>query len=157
MKRFVSVVLWALLVAAGCEEGEILPPTIMVDVSPVNVGVRWVAEDVNPIHFDLQLYNTGDETLILESVDYRGDTNCAFTFEGPDTLELIGQESAFIRGWYNPTVVDNDRIAMEVLSNADNYPEMVVPICGRGVPEGTTFARPAFCDIPPEDQPDCPG
>ncbi len=156
MKRLLTVVLFALLAAAGCEEGEVLPPTIMIDVSPVNVGVRWVSEDVNPIHFDLQLYNTGDETLVFDAVEFRGDTNCAFTFEGPDVDELIGQESAFIRGWYDPTVIGTDQIAMEVLSNATNYPEMVVPICGRGVEEGTVLVRPAVCELPPDDQLDCP-
>ncbi len=150
----ISVALLGLLVV-GCDEGA-GPPEIAIDVSPVDVGPRSVDPDVSPLHFDLQLYNGGGDVLAISSVTYRGDVNCAFTFEGPDRTELGPEESAFIRGWYKPEVVDLDHIAMEVVSNADNFPLLVVPICGKGVEPGTLIVRPYECVVPEPDQPDCP-
>jgi len=131
------------------------PPEIMIDISPVNVGIRSIDPELDPLHFDLQLTNRGDKTLSIESVTFRGDTNCAFTFDGPDYFDLGYEDTAFIRGWYQPTVAGEDQLAMEVVSNAENYPTLVVPICGKGVEPGTTDVEPATCEVPPEDQADC--
>jgi hypothetical protein len=149
-----SLALLGLFVTA-CDESA-GPAEIWIDVSPVDVGPRVVADDVSPLHFDLQLYNGGGDVLSISSVNYRGDVNCAFTFEGPDRTELGPEESAFIRGWYKPEVVDLDHIAMDVVSNADNYPLLVVPICGKGIEPGTMAVRPYECVVPEPDQPDCP-
>jgi hypothetical protein len=152
MKRVIVALLF--LVCAGCED-ELKPASIWIDVSPVNLGVHSTAEDAGPYHFDLQLINIGEEKLVLESVEYRGDQNCAFTFEGPDVWEMNANQSSFVRGWYEPTVPAEDQIAMTVMSNADNYPELIVPICGLAVPPETEDAVPIECQVPPDDQPNC--
>jgi hypothetical protein len=142
------------VVCAGCEE-EPTPPEIGIDVSPVNLGIHSTEADGGPYQFDLQLTNNGEENLVLESVTYRGDQYCSFTFEGPDVWEMSESESAFIRGWYDPTNPGEDQIAMEVVSNASNFPTLVVPICGKAVPPGTADAGVLECEVPPTGQADC--
>jgi hypothetical protein len=152
MKRIASLL--ALLLCIGCVE-ELSPPEIMIDISPVNVGIREISPDTDLYHFDLQLYNLGDKELRIDSVDYRGDQFCSFTFEGPDVWEMGKNESAFIRGWYDPVAPGEDHISMEIVSNADNYPLFVVPICGKAVPAGTTEAEFPVCQIPPAEPANC--
>jgi len=150
-----AVLSFLFVACAGCE-AQLEPPEIGIDISPVNLGIHSIAADAGLYHFDLQLTNNGEETLVLESVSYRGDQNCSFTFEGPDTMELSENESSFVRGWYEPTISGEDQIAMEVLSNASNFPKLVVPICGKAVPPGTEDAGMPVCQVPPQEQPDCP-
>jgi hypothetical protein len=152
MRRVALALVFATLV--GCDD-ELEPPKIDIDISPVNVGIHSTSPDAGTYHFDLQLINIGEETLVIQSVDYRGDQNCAFTFDGPDLLEMGENESSFVRGWYDPVVEGEDQIAMDVVSNAVNYPTMVVPICGKAVPPGTEDAGMPVCQVPPADQPDC--
>jgi hypothetical protein len=152
MRRIVAA--FALLACAGCED-ELTGPEIFIDISPVNLGVHAVAPDAGAYDFDLQLTNRGDRKLVLSSVDYRGDQNCAFTFQGPDLWEMGKDESAFIRGFYEPAIAGEDQIAMEVVSNADNFPNLIVPICALAVPAGTQDAGPPVCEVPLASQPDC--
>jgi len=141
-----------LLACVGCTG---TPPQISIDVSPVNVGIRSIDPELEPRHFDLQFTNRGEQTLIIESVTWRGDQNCAFDFEGPDVTELGEDDAAFVRGYYKPTVAAEDQIAMEVVSNSEEHSTLIVPICGKGVEPGTTDAEPPVCQVPPGDQPDC--
>jgi len=144
------------MLVVACAACTATPPQISVDVSPVNVGVRSIDPDLDPRHFDLQFTNRGEQTLIIESVTWRGDQNCAFDFEGPDVSELGEDDAAFLRGFYKPTVVGEDQIAMEVVSNSEEHATLIVPICGKGVEPGTVDAEPPVCQVPPDDQPDCP-
>ena len=137
----------------GCDTSS--PPEIGIDISPVNVGIRSTDPDLPPLHFDLQLYNRGEEVLVISSLEVRGDENCAFAFEGPDRSELGYGESAFIRGWYQPMVAAEDHIALYITSNSHVDPVLVVPVCGKGVPPGTEEATDPVCVVPAADQPDC--
>ena len=149
------VVTGILALLPACQGEESTPPEIVVDVNPVYVGIRSITAD-EPIGFDLQIYNRGSETLKLNMLEVRGDQNCAFTFQGPDIEQLVKDQSAFVRGWYKPTVVAVDQIALYIRSNAPRSP-LIVPVCGRGVLDGTTDAvEPPKCVIPPDSQPDCP-
>ncbi|MDJ0764028.1 MAG: hypothetical protein QNJ97_13685 [Myxococcota bacterium] len=154
MKKY--VVLFALLIMAACEEDALSPPEIWIDLSPVNLDVRVVDPELGPRTFDLQLTNRGEETLKIESMVVRGDQNCAFSFDGPDTLVMGENGSAFIRGYYNPIVTGEDQIALEVNSNAHNFATLVVPVCGKAVPLGTTEPiDPPICQVPPPGQSNC--
>ncbi len=144
-----------LLAMLACEE-EKTPPEIWIDISPVNVGVRSTSPDAGSLHFDLQITNRGDELLVIDSLESHGDQNCHFTFDGPDKTELGDEESAFIRGWYQPVIPAGDQMALLIHSNASNVDPLVVPICGRGLNEGDPFRKPPMCVVPPDDQPDCP-
>lgn len=149
------ILLLGLLPLLACEEGNI-PAEIWIDISPVNVGVRSTSPDAGSLHFDLQITNRGDEILAIERLESSGDQNCHFTFDGPDKSDLGKEESAFIRGWYQPVIPAGDQIALLVYSNADNVNPLVVPICGRGINEGDPFRKAPLCIVPPEEQEDCP-
>jgi hypothetical protein len=157
------VVLSLLFVACvGCEE-ELAPPEIGMDIPMTeageyvaNLGIHVVDSDAGPYEFNLQLVNKGEEKLVIESVSYRGDQNCSLALEGPDVMEMGENESAFLHGSYDPTILGEDQIAMEVVSNASNYPRLVVPICGKAVLPGTEDAGMPECQVPPQEQPDCP-
>ena len=97
-----SVALIAVIAGVACDD-DLLPPEIWIDISPVYVGKWSTAEDAGPNDFDLQLTNRGEDTLKIEQLLIKGDENCAFKFKGPDINELNENESAFIRGWYQPT------------------------------------------------------
>ena len=138
----------------ACEE-DASEPEIWLDISPVYVGIRSL--DAGPYHFDLQFTNRGQSVLEISGYEVRGDRNCAFSFEGPDISEVGKDESAFIRGWYEPVVAAEDQIALMLNSNCHINPRLIVPICGRGVLPGTLDAGPPpACNVPPSDQPDCP-
>lgn len=143
----------AAVLLAGCASD---PPEISIDVSPINVGVWSTDPSAEARRFDFQLINEGGGVLSIESVSFRGDQNCAFTFEGPDYTELGEGDAGFVRGWYAPTVEGEDHIAMDVVSNAENYPTFTVAICGKAVALGSQDTTPIeACQDPPSDQPDC--
>jgi hypothetical protein len=151
MKRLMACVL---LAACGGQE-ETGPAQITVDWSPVTLGVHGLPQK-EEFHFDMQFTNIGGELLTLESVTVKGDSRCAFTFEGPDITEIAATESAFIRGFYAPTSEGEDQIAIEVVSNAKDYPDFVVSICGAAVPSaGLDGAEEPVCQGPAESAANC--
>lgn len=147
----------SLIAMAACSDGdsESTPPSIHVDVNVMNLAVRTTNPDLEPLHFDLQIYNRGDEVLVIENVRDHGDDNDAFTISGPDITELQKNESAFIRGWYSPSVVGDDTINLEIRSNDPCRTLLTVPVCGRAVAPGTTdVIEPPSCEAP-ADPSDC--
>lgn len=143
---------WVGMWLPGCGQA---PPEIWIDVSPVNVGIRSTDPDLGALHFDVQLYNRGEETLVIETVAVRGDQRCAFDWQGPDVLELPQDGSAFIRGFYKPLEEGEDQVALIIVSNSSVNDPLVVPVCGKGVAPGVESAEGVACQLPPEDQPDC--
>lgn len=141
------------LVGLGCSPAT--EPEITIDVSPVFVGDRLVDEAAPPFEFDLQLGNDGEKNLVIESAELRHDQNCAFDMVGPDITELVPGDAAFIQASYLPTVVAEDQIILVITSNAENFPEFIVPICGRGVATLDDTLPPLACEVPPDSQPDC--
>ena len=157
MKRMLIALVVLGLSGAACEE-EIAPPEIYLEVSPVNCGPRSTAADLSAYDFDIMLYNVGEETLLISEVVERGDSNCAFEFEGPDLLKLGENQATFIRGRYKPTVEGDDQIALEISSNSQVHDPLIIPVCGRGIAPGKEDDGPPLqCNVPPQDQPGCPG
>jgi hypothetical protein len=173
MKTRMLLVASLLLVHCNGEE-TLSPPKITIDLSPVWVGERSVAEEAPGKEFNLLVQNEGEEKLIISSAKLKGDQNCAFTKEGPDKKELGGNDSAFIRLVYKPTVRGEDNVKLIIQSNSEEFPRLVVPICGRGLlPEEITVDTDTedtdnedtdnaenndedhICNAPPDDQPDC--
>ena len=166
MKKALWSVVFLLLVGCGERDDASDPPQISVDVSPVWVGVRSIAEEATPKTFDLQIRNIGEQTLEISDVSVRADQHCAFTWEGPDITSVKAHDAAFIRMEYEPTVRGDDAIALTIESNSDTYETLIIPICGRGALQeeidrmneadgGTTDDEEPICDVPPEDQDDC--
>ena len=143
MKRLMGF----LLLAACSGEEASGPAQITVDWSPVTLGVVGLPQK-DEFHFDMQFTNIGGELLTLESVTVKGDYRCSFEFDGPDVTEVATTESMFIRGYYAPPSEGVDQISIEVRSNAKDYPDFVVSICGAAVPTG---------EVKGTDEPVCQG
>jgi hypothetical protein len=143
------------LVFSGCE-AELDPPEITVDLSPVYMGVRMVDPSAEPLVFNLMISNRGEEELKIESLTKVGDQNCAFEVKGPDLMTLGEDESSFVNVRYQPIAVATDQVALEIKSNAHEYPLLIVPICGVAVQSDPEPADEInSCNIPPPDQPGC--
>jgi hypothetical protein len=155
MRRAVLSLLF--VACAGCE-AELEPPEILPDINPVYIPSLTSDPTAEPYTFDLQLTNNGEETLVIESVTYRGDQNCAFTMETEDPAlwEIDQNGSTFVRWYYDRTFPHQDQIEMDVVSNASNYPTLQIAICGEVFsPTEPTDAGVETCLLPPADQPDC--
>lgn len=83
----------------------------------------------------LILWNGGLEKLFISSVQLTGDRE--FTMEGPQKLELAGKERTFIRFIFAPTQVKTYSATLTIVSNAENAPQKVIGISGRGVSPST--------------------
>ncbi len=138
---------------AACEEESLSPPEIRPDLSPIPVGTHYT--DADPYVFNLMIQNRGEQTLVISSVVARGDQNCAFTWEGPAEAELEYNDSTFIKGTYDPSVAGEDQVALEITSNAENFPLLEIPVCGKAVAPGDDMGEDITCDLPPSDQEDC--
>ncbi len=152
-KLLLIVVVFACL--AACEEEGLSPPEITIDLSPVPVGTHFT-DAASPYVFNLMIQNRGEQTLVISSVVARGDQNCAFTWEGPGETELEYNESTFVQGTYDPSVADEDQVALEITSNSEKFPLMEIPVCGKAVAPGDDKGEDITCQLPPSDQPDCP-
>lgn len=144
------------LFLAGCEEAGPDEPQIFVDANPVILGRRLVDPDATARQFSLQFVNRGVEALQIDDVQIVGDARCSFAFLGPDVTEVAQDGAMFMRGEYLPTEVGDDQIAVVVYSNASNFPELVVPVCGVGVASLDDPETEIVCEAPPEAQADCP-
>jgi hypothetical protein len=159
-RRSLTAIFFAVpLLAATCDE-ELAPPQIGLDVSPVICQYWPTGPDQGPYVFNIQLYNRGEATLVIDKIVVKGDQYCSFEFEGPDTKEMSEDESAYIRGYYHPALgydIQIDQISLEVHSNSEEHGVLIIPVCGKGIPPGTEDPGPPIsCNVPPSSQPDCP-
>jgi hypothetical protein len=159
MKKIWCVAAWMVLV--GCQEDDVLePPMIEAVPASINLGT-WPIGAEQPVQFDVQIRNIGEQRLELEGAMLRHDQNCSFQFMGPDLDKVIRKQAAFIRVWYTPQVRGADRVALHVKSNSVENEILEIPICARGeLPEemtdgGVGGASSGGCEAPPKDQPDC--
>ncbi len=79
----------------------------------------------------LQIENGGLNLLVLQQPQLVGDA--AFTLEGPETLEIKGKKSTFLRIVFAPTQAKDYKATLVILSNAENAPFKEIPITGRGI------------------------
>ena len=152
MKTKISIVL-LILFGLACEE-EYSPPSIYTQLSPLFLDDHSIGEVYD---FDILITNRGDEVLKIERIEVKGDETCAFKFEGPDINELGKDQYGFIRGFYQPQVQGYHQIALHVISNAEDYPDFIIPVCAIAIPAGSSPPTETLpkCSAPPETQPDC--
>ncbi|MBI3186021.1 MAG: hypothetical protein HYZ28_28120 [Myxococcales bacterium] len=82
----------------------------------------------------LMLQNKGLENLLITSVSMAGDS--AFTINGPLKSELKGNERTYIQIIFAPTAEKNYSATITIVSNAENTPQKLVPVTGRGLKAG---------------------
>jgi hypothetical protein len=118
-------------------------PQICPDLSPVRFLSRAVstATVTNAVPVNLLIENRGEAAMTITSVKVRGDVRCAF--KRAQFAPAIGQkieagDSFIVRFFYVvPNAVGDDAAAIEIESDAENLPRLVIPVCGKAVTRGT--------------------
>ena len=75
--------------------------------------------------------------LVITRVTIHGDARCSFSYEEERDLErkaIPPGESAALRVRYRPETPGEDYAKIRIISNAQNYPSLDLPICGRALP-----------------------
>ena len=118
-------------------------PEICPSLSPIRFCARYVQTDNV---FNVLLLNKGERPLTINSIKVRGDTRCAF--KNPQFSPEIGEkaiepnDAMVVRFRYNPPAAGEDHIAIEMTSDADNLPSLLIPVCGKGVDTRHPSAAP---------------
>ncbi|MBI2892021.1 MAG: hypothetical protein HYY06_00605 [Deltaproteobacteria bacterium] len=135
---------------AGCGgEEENLPPKIAPTQNPINFNAFAANPDPQdpcggerPCFYDLQLVNDGNQTVEITGIEVKGDVRCAIQgmpyFEGderPQTATIEGHGQIFLHidylpGGATPAPVGVDQIDLVISSNASDYPQLRISICG---------------------------
>lgn len=135
-----SVAAAALLLLSACATD---PPcdaagTLYPNLSPFRLCDHEV--EAAPKSYNVQLTNHGCEDVQVTGAEIRGDTRCSFSAPeiAPGSDSLGPGQSTFVRFDYRPKTHGRDQVALVVLSDAANFPELVVPVCGLGVDASLT-------------------
>jgi hypothetical protein len=87
----------------------------------------------------VEITNTGESVLTIDSVVARGDTSCAFVdpeLRDPDggvPLNINPQETILFSFRFSPPSTGRFNALVEFTSNAENFPVLRIPMCGIGV------------------------
>jgi hypothetical protein len=169
-----------IFVLTGCiGEGTKATSKLELNVGSVNFCERTVGESF--AWNDLQLLNTGKGPLDIQSILVRGDEGCAFQCfyrptgrtslvacppegSGANALpaSILAGETLLVRVVYTPGAEDNtDQATLVINTNADNtepknkngWGQVLVPLCGTGVPADTDVEGDAGADSEPDGGP----
>lgn len=132
-----TALVWA---ACGGDDGdgeEVLfdKPQIVPDNNPVCVNYRTI-EAGQEWRQPILVSNKGRETLEITSSTIASDTRSSFTMRGPDVSSVPSTEFAHYEVVYAPLEPGWDAIALQIESNAENYPRLDVYVIARAVPPG---------------------
>lgn len=139
--------------ATATDAGPVGTPQCFVQaqVCPGKGGFPFCERPINQTYRDsLEITNTGESVLTIYSVVARGDTSCAFVdpeLRDPDggvPLNINPQETILFSFRFAPPAVQNRACTkdnpgeayaalVEFTSNAENFPVLRIPICGRGI------------------------
>jgi hypothetical protein len=89
--------------------------------------------------------STGNQDLVIDRVEIFGDARCSFTEVSDADIGkkvVAPGETTAIRTSYRPLTVGEDHAELRVYSNADNFPELRLLICGIAV-DGASAAPDA--------------
>jgi hypothetical protein len=103
-----------------------------------NIGQRRVSSTEAGGAGEAQIFQLTNgsrtETLKISKVSITGDPRCSFEYVEKRDLErstLVPGESAVLRVLYKPAAIGVDHAHLRVSSNAENFPTLILPICGR--------------------------
>ena len=105
---------------------------ICPDQSPAPLCSRYINATTT---YPVLLLNRGQSGLVLSDVSIVGDDNCAFAppqLSPPLGTIIPSGKNVFIQISYRPTKILPDYVELRIKSNAENYPTLVIPICGQG-------------------------
>jgi hypothetical protein len=78
--------------------------------------------------------STGEQRLVIDSVQITGDSRCYYHFDPDQDLERRVLEpggSTFLTVRYEPEALGEDHAQIRIHSNAQNFPTLIIPICAR--------------------------
>ena len=81
--------------------------------------------------------STGNEKLVIQSVEVLGDEKCSFTFDTSvdvEKLEIPPGEFGLVSARYLPTKLGEDHAVLVLHTNAENFPTLKLYACGTGIP-----------------------
>jgi hypothetical protein len=90
------------------------------------------------LSFALTNCTTGNDKLILDKVELTGDERCSFVFNKTTDVqdyEIPAGETRAIQLVYKPKSLGEDHVHLRITANAQNFPDLVLPICGRANPD----------------------
>lgn len=106
------------------------------------------------------LKNNGQQPLVVSSIELLGDVRCSFDYlvDPPVGSAIAPGKAMAIQATYLARDEGQDRVAFRITSNAENFPEMIVELCGRtiandgepgacGPPDGFQCGAPASNDV----------
>ncbi|MDF1562003.1 MAG: hypothetical protein P1V51_03120 [Deltaproteobacteria bacterium] len=140
----------------GEESGALIRPHF----SPVNFGnlPLQASADLDPgcgryapCSWVLLLQSYGTEPVEVTQTCIVGDTRNAFSVEGPEPATVDPDNDAAVRITYDHDSTSStvDNIALIVQSSAENFPTLVVPMCGRMIdPADVGSASDFDCETP---------
>jgi hypothetical protein len=109
-------------------------PQICPDLSPIRFCSR-LGGSSTPIN--VLLDNRGETPMKVTSVKVLGDTRCAFSapMVRPELSDSVEPGTSMVmRFHYNPpAAAGEDHAAIEITSDAENLPKLVIQVCGRSV------------------------
>ena len=132
---------------AGCDTTEPCdtPATITPHLSPFRLCEQPVTTERTR---NVILENLGCDDLHITSAEIRGDVRCSFSKPvlSADAATVAPKGKTFVQLTYRPVEHGVDQAALVVRSDAANFPELIVPICGLGVDATMTGAECADND-----------
>ncbi len=80
----------------------------------------------------------GKRNLVISGLAVAGDSRCSFKEPEVESREVKPGESIFVRLLYKAPAVGEDHAALHIISDAQNYKRLVIPICFKALPKGTS-------------------
>ncbi len=110
------------------DQGKRVVPGFVVDAMATGQEVAFIITNCS----------TGNKSLNISKLVIAGDSRCNFKEPEIESKEIKPGQSVTVRSVYFPKVVGDDQAALHIFSDAQNYKDLVIPMCGRAVAKPTT-------------------
>ncbi|MBI4815073.1 MAG: hypothetical protein HY791_02370 [Deltaproteobacteria bacterium] len=109
-------------------------PQICPDLSPVRFCNRLAAAE-RPASIGLLLSNRGAAPMKIQKVEVLGNERCSFNVRAEPAVgaSVNPDDALVVQVQYNPATPGADHVALKVTTDSENFPTLVLPMCGRGV------------------------
>jgi hypothetical protein len=115
----------------ACSEPQICPDQGVVSIPEFVIG-----SPPESVVFAITNCSTGTRKLRIAKVELEGDPRCSFKLDPQTPSEIAPGQSATVKADYEPKSEGEDHAAIVVYSDAQNFPGMMLPLCGRAVKTG---------------------
>lgn len=134
VRNLLAVAIFLALVGCGQPPAK-LPqkPQLLADRDSIGFGQEYGSGTYigTKPQESLLLENRGLDTLTIENVALVGDPE--ITMDPPASLTIKGNDHTFIRVFFEPKLVKNYSATITITSNAENFPQKIITVTGRGI------------------------